>query len=130
MTIRGLLAVAQQWAPAPTGPQAEQAPLPPDISGFSVIVLVLFGLSLLLVLRKRWKKQRGYRSSPGGAAMGNALFDINAVFQPHHANAAVICKLEEEEEQDDAGEGPEPWTRPGAPPNEDPYREPQDLDLN
>ena len=53
--------------------------------------------------------------------MGNALMDVNSAFMPNHASSAVICMLEEEEERDEAGEGPTPWTTP--PPNFDnPYR--------
>ncbi len=53
--------------------------------------------------------------------MGNALMDLNAVFQPHHANASVVCRLEEEDHRDEAGAGPHPWTR--RPDSDDPYRD-------
>lgn len=95
------------------------------VPGFSFVVMILFIASLALVWRRRRKGQDGIRRSPGGSAMGNALLDFNAVFQPHHANAAVVCKLEEEELRDDAGEGPEPWTPPPSP-KPDPYRERND----
>ena len=34
-----------------------------------------------------------------GTSVGNAFMDLNATFMPNHADAAVICKLEEEEER-------------------------------
>ncbi|MEM6291556.1 MAG: hypothetical protein AAGA54_09835 [Myxococcota bacterium] len=103
-------------AMAPVAEQTLQAPPPaPGLPGFSAVAVVLMILSVMLVLWKRRRGAGGYRRTVGGAAMGNALIDLNAIYQPHHANAAVICKLEEEEERDEAGEGPTPWTPPPRP---------------
>ncbi len=107
---------------APVAEQAVQAPPPaPGLPGFSAVAVVLMLLSLMLVLWRRRRGTSGYRRTIGGSAMGNALIDLNAIYQPHHANAAVICKLEEEEERDEAGEGPTPWTPP-TPKQRAPYR--------
>ena len=116
-TVRAMLAL---W-----GPDTAQVTQSPDatlgLPGLSGIAMGLIVASLILVAWRRRKGGRGFRSSTGGAAMGNALMDLNSTFMPNHANAAVVLKLEEEEHYDEAGEGPTPWTPP--PPKPDaPYR--------
>ncbi len=106
---------------APDGAQVSQSPDPVmGFPGLPGLVLGLFAASLILMAWRRRKGTPGVRGSAGGAAMGNALMDVNSAFMPNHANSAVICMLEEEEERDEAGEGPKPWTRPPAP-IESPY---------
>ena len=107
----------------PEGEHVSQAPgMVSGFPGLSGLALGLFVASLIVVAWRRRKGTPGYRSSTAGAAMGNALMDVNSAFMPNHANSAVICMLEEEEERDEAGEGPTPWTAPPAPPRT-PYRE-------
>ncbi len=106
----------------PEGAQASQTPDPVmGFSGLPGLALGLFVASLILVAWRRRKGTSGFRGSVGGAAMGNALMDVNSAFLPHHANSAVICMLETEEHRDEAGEGPKPWTRPPTP-TQSPYR--------
>lgn len=112
----------------PEGAQVSQSPEPlMGFPGLPGLVLGLFVASLILVAWRRRKGVPGVRGSAGGAAMGNALMDVNSAFMPHHANSAVICMLEEEEERDEAGEGPQPWTPPPVPSNS-PYRADNDVD--
>lgn len=96
-----------------------EAPL--ALPGFSFVAVFVLIASVVFVLWRRRKGFRGVRRSHAGTAMGNGLLDLNAIFQPHHANAAVVCRIEEEELRDDAGEGPRPWTRPPTA-KPDPYR--------
>jgi|GEM_PF-2546958 len=110
-----------QW-----GPDTVQVTQSPDtalgLPGLSGIAIALIVGSLILVAWRRRKGHDGIRRSASGAAMGNALMDLNSTFMPNHANAAVVLKLEEEEERDEAGEGPAPWTPP-APKRDAPYRD-------
>ena len=107
------------------GPDAAQVTQTPDQSlglpGLSGLVIALAVGSLIFMAWRRRKGILGVRGTTGGAAMGNALMDMNAMFMPNHANAEVVLKLEEEAYEDAAGEGPTPWTPPPAPP-ESPYR--------
>jgi len=109
-----------QW-----GPDAAQATQSPDASlglpGLSAIAIVLIVGSLILVAWRRRKGIPGVRGTAGGAAISNALMDFNSIFMPNHANGAVVSKLEEEEHEDHAGEGPEAWTR-AEPKVPSPYR--------
>jgi hypothetical protein len=93
-------------ADAFTGPAVEQTqtapPMPAPLAGV-VLLLVLASVALVIA---SWRRRRrggpgGYRGHRGGAAVGNALMEFNAVFAPHHADAAVIRQLEEEPETDD-----------------------------
>lgn len=116
------------------GPEGAQVSQTPDavmgFPGLPGLALGLFVASLIFVAWRRRKGTPGVRGSVGGAAMGNALMDVNSAFMPNHANSAVICMLEEEEERDEAGEGPAPWTPP-PPQTESPYRaQDQDPRLN
>lgn len=100
--------------------------------GLSGLALGLFVASLIFFAWRRLKggpNVPGVRSSVAGGAMGNALMDVNSAFMPNHANSAVICMLEEEEERDEAGEGPAPWTPPAAK-LESPYRADDDADTD
>ncbi len=100
------------------------------LPGLSAIAITLIIGSLILVAwRRRSGRTGGFRGSASGAAMGNALMDLNSAFMPNHASAAVVCMLEEEEVRDDAGEGPTPWTPP-APKIDSPYRADADADAD
>jgi hypothetical protein len=107
------------------GPESAQVTTTPDpatgMPGLSALAFGVFVASLIFMAWRRRKGDPSIRRSTAGAAMGNALMDLNSAFMPHHANAAVVCRLEEEEERDQAGEGPEPWTAPPPQP-EAPYR--------
>ena len=107
------------------GPDTAQVTQTPDASlglpGLSGLAIGLVVVSLIFMAWRRRKGIPGVRRSASGAAMGNALMDLNATFMPNHANAAVVLRLEEEAYEDDAGEGPTPWTPPPAR-TETPYR--------
>lgn len=111
------------------GPETVQVTTTPDaaigLPGLSFLAIAVFVASVVFMAWRKLKGRSGVRRSTSGAAMGNALMDLNSAFMPHHANAAVVCKLEEEEEQDTAGEGPTPWTAP-VPLPDTPYRQRQD----
>ncbi len=117
--------VLAQWGPEPSQVgRVSDATM--DLPGLSAIAIALIVASLILVAWRRRRGQAGgLRGSTGGAAMGNALMDFNSTFMPNHANAAVVCMLEEEEERDEAGEGPTPWTPPELRPHA-PYRQDQE----
>lgn len=102
--------------PSAGGPVVERGPLPPPepgLMGLGVWVLALGSMALIIWAYARIRKRRpgepqGFRQLRGGAAVGNAFMDLNAMLQADRPVAAEIQKLEEEDERDDRGDGRDP----------------------
>lgn len=109
--------------PSAGGPVIERGPLPPPetgLMGLGVWVLALGSTALIIWAYARIRKRRpgesqGFRRLRGGAAVGNALMDLNAMLQADRPAAVEIQRLEEEDERDDRGDGRNPDSPPPQP---------------
>lgn len=89
-------------------------PLPDQtgaVFGWIALFIGMFAAALVVVARRRARRRGrpvGIRTLPGGAAVGNALFDLGSLLQPDRPDAAVIRRIDEETEQDGRGDGRDP----------------------
>lgn len=101
---------AQQ--PAVEGPPS---PLPPSVPiGLSIPVVLLVLLSLGWWLsRRRVRAESGRLARIGvfGVAIGNALFEIAAFFQPDRPRVELVQRLREDRPSDTVGDARDPPPR-------------------
>lgn len=114
-----LLASAPSAPYAYADPEIGGPPPPPQPSVAPVAFLALGILifAMIVIVRARLKRRAheaptGFRSLPGGAGVGNALLDLEAMLQPDRPTAEVIMMLEEEDEQDARGDARDPERGP------------------
>ena len=108
------------WAPAESMVRVTQQapPLPADIAyALSPLVVLLLLVSVLYAIqRRRHRRERAGTlvTLAFGAALGNALVELDAVFQPQRAQVTMVADLEEEPAE--VGDGREPlrlvWSAP------------------
>lgn len=105
-------------------PAVTEAPPQGDSPGLmlSGLAIGLFIVTLIYWAFRRMRRRHheGVRTTMGGASVGNALLEFNAIFQPDRPNVETIVRLEEEEEEQEAvldGRDPErsPTPPPGSP---------------
>lgn len=80
--------------------------------GFVWFGLIAFATIALIVVA-RWRGGRAGASQTSwrtrtGAAVGNALHDLDGALMPNHPDAAVIRRIDEEGEHDECGDGRNP----------------------
>ncbi len=109
------LAPAVEKQPPPNPPDA----LGPLFGGLAIAVLVV-SIVWIGVRRIRGRGTESARKSAGGAAIGNALFELGSILQPDRPNVETIVRIEEEGIEDEAGDGRDPErlrARPRPPPD-------------
>ena len=100
-----------------TPPPAPDA-VGPLIGGLAILITVLSLVWIGFRKLRRYGPKDGVRSSSGGAAIGNALFEMGSVLQPDRPNVEVIVKLEEEVLEDEVGDRRNPGRKPTPPRHE------------
>lgn len=110
-----MFALILAWAPAvenrpPPAPDA----VGPLMAGLAIAIIVV-SLVWFGIRRMQGRGTEAARRSTGGAAVGNALFELGSILQPDRPNVETIVRLEEEAVEDDVGDGRDP-ARPRASP--------------
>jgi hypothetical protein len=109
-----LTLVAPTFAQQPTV-EGPPSPLPPSVPiGLSIPVVLLVLLTLGWWLsRRRVRAESGRLARIGvfGVAIGNALFELAAVFQPDRPRVELIQRLREERPSDAVSDARDPPTR-------------------
>lgn len=102
--------------------------------GATAIAIVVVSLIWWAWRRIRGRRHEGPRMRMGGVSVGNALFELNAAFQPDRPNVETIMRLEEEqEEQEGVLDGRDNELEPPPPLGQSPFRvqaNPDGEDLN
>lgn len=105
------------WMSTEPGMTVLREPLPPEGDGtlaLAPLVLLILVFSVLYAIRRRRiRKRTGSRltSFALGAAVGNALLELNAMFQPDRP--AVMTKADDHAEPRTFGDGRIPEPGPG-----------------